>query len=153
MGITVLFEYNLMLVKTLMFMVENQVGVDVLSSHADLEMHVVCRGTACASLKCNYLTSSDLVAYFNQVATIVTIEGGEPVHVAYLHAVAIAGKRFCHHHDAIEDGPYAIVRKTFDICAGMVTFATSAVGTDHLGFLQEVAPVGIREILQMKNKL
>ena len=153
MSITVLFEYNLVLVEAVVLVVENEVGIDMATSHANLEMHVVSGGTAGASLQGNNLTCSDLVACLHQVATVVTVEGGESVHVAYLHAVAIVGKRFCHHHDAIEDGPYAIVRKTFDICAGMVTFATSAVGTDHLGFLQEVAPVGIREILQMKNKL
>ena len=63
MGITVLFEYNLMFVKTLMFMVENKVRVIVTTCHANLEMHVVCRSTTCSSFKCNYLSNSDLVAY------------------------------------------------------------------------------------------
>ena len=89
MSITVLFEYNLVLVEAVVLVVENEVGIDMATGHANLEMHVVSGGTAGASLQGNNLTCSDLVACLHQVATVVTVEGGESVYVAYLHAVAI----------------------------------------------------------------
>lgn len=152
MGIAVLFEYNLMLVETAFFVVEDQIGIIVTTSHAYLEMHVVCGGTSGASHKGNGLTCNDLVAGLYQIATIVTVKGGEAVHVAYLHAVAIARERTRHHHGTVEDGPHAVVGETLDVCAGMVPATASAIGTDDLGFPEQVAPVGIGEILQVKDE-
>lgn len=141
MSIAVLFEYNLMLVETAFLVVEDQVGIIVATGHANLEMHVVCGGTPGASLKGNDLACSDLVACLHQVATIMTVEGGESVHVAYLHAVAIASKGACHYHGTVEDGPYAVVAEALDIGAGVVASAASAIRTDNLRFLEQVAPV------------
>jgi len=147
MGIAVLFEYNLMLVETAFFVVEDQIGIIVTTSHAYLEMHVVCGGTSGASHKGNGLTCNDLVAGLYQIATIVTVKGGEAVHVAYLYAVAVACKGACHHHGTVEDGAYAVVAEALDVCAGVVASAASAIGTDNFGFLEQVAPVGVGEIL------
>lgn len=153
MSITVLFEYNLVLVEAVVLVVENEVGIDVTTSHANLEMHVVSGGTAGAPLQGNNLTCSDLVACLHQVATVVTVEGGESVEMTYLHAVAIARERTRHHHGTVEDSPHAVVGETLDISAGMVSATASAIGTDDLGFPEQVAPVGIGEILQVKDEL
>ncbi len=76
MGITVLFEYNLVLVKTVVLMIENEVGIIVTASYTYLEMYVVCCGSAGASFECNGLTCSNLVACFYQIVAVMAVERG-----------------------------------------------------------------------------
>jgi hypothetical protein len=76
MGITVLFEYNLVLVKTVVLMIENEVGIIVTASYTYLEMYVVCCGSAGVSFERNNLTDNDLVSCLYQVTIIMAVERG-----------------------------------------------------------------------------